>query len=469
MDLVHPTERSRLGAWLRRRGSETEPIVRDQLAVKRRDGTALVLAVVGTPTVYEGAPAVQVAVHDMTAQRALEVQMNQSQKLQAVGQLAAGIAHDFNNLLTVIRGHGELLLEGLEPTNPIASDIAEMLEAANRASVLTNQLLAFSRKQVLQARALDVNDVVGSLQPMLRRVIGADVGMVLHQAGSIGHVMADQGQIEQVLLNLVVNARDAMPSGGTITITTADVELDAGYAARRDVVAPGPYVMLAVTDTGSGMSPEILNRVFEPFFTTKEQGKGTGLGLASVYGIVKQSEGYVWAYSEKDEGSTFKVYLPRLRPGAARPRAEVAPVRAAGGRETVLLVEDESGVRALAQRILTRQGYTVLVAEDGQQALELAASYPGRIDALLTDMIMPRMGGSELSARLDGLRPGTRVLYMSGYTDDTIVKRGLLHSTVAFLEKPFTANALLLALRGVLDGDAAPERGDGSAGLSHPL
>jgi len=388
---------------------------------------------------------------DMTERRQLEEQLRQSQKMEAVGQLAGGVAHDFNNLLTVIKTYSELLLDQIDGTNPFREDLVAIHRAAGRAASLTRQLLAFSRKQVLQPKVLNLNAVAGGLEPMLRRLIGEDVRIVMLPAPKIGRVRADPGQLEQVLVNLAVNARDAMPKGGTLTIETSNVDLDRDYAGRRSVVLPGQYVMLAVTDTGCGMDEATRRRVFEPFFTTKEVGRGTGLGLSTVYGIVKQSGGYVWVYSEPGQGTTFKIYLPSIDEEISSSEGQTAQV-AVGGAEVVLLVEDDEGVRALGRRILERYGYTVLEARDGHDALRIAGQYPQRIDVLVTDMVMPELSGREVYQRLSPARPGLRVLYVSGYTDDDIVRRGLIEATAAFLQKPFTAMHLAGAVRAVLDG-----------------
>jgi CheY-like chemotaxis protein len=372
--------------------------------------------------------------------------------MEAVGQLAGGVAHDFNNLLTIIKVHAELLLDGVGPENPMHEDLQEIQKAGARAASLTRQLLAFSRKQLLQPRVLDLNAILAGLEPMLRRLISEDIRLVTRPAPELGRVSADAGQIEQVLVNLAVNARDAMPDGGTVTIETSDVELDAEFGRRRGAnVPPGRYVRLAVSDTGVGMDESTRSRIFEPFFTTKEVGKGTGLGLSTVYGIVKQSNGFIWVSSRPGEGTTFEVHLPRV--GEPAPEEGSAPtIPAAAGSETVLLVEDEESVRSLARRILERQGYTVLEARHGQEALRAAAEHAGTIDLAMTDVVMPEMSGSELAHRLEAMRPGVRVLYMSGYTDDEIIRRGVLGPGMAFLEKPFTANSLAKKVREVLDG-----------------
>ena len=394
-----------------------------------------------------------VNLHDVTDQKLLAAQLRQAQRLEAIGQLAGGVAHDFNNILTVIKVHGEMLAGELDPRDPRREDVEEIRRAAERAAALTRQLLAFSRKQILQPKPLDLNAVVAGLEPMLRRLIGEDIEMATLAGVGEARVVADPGQLEQVLVNLAVNARDAMPGGGALSIETQRVTLDDDYVDRHEVVVPGEYVMLAVSDTGYGMTPETRARIFEPFFTTKEPGKGTGLGLATVYGIVKQSGGYIWVYSEPTLGTTFKIYLPWAPPGgvAVAERTSV-PLPVPCGTETVLLVEDEEAVRALARRILQRQGYQVLEARHGADAVQVAERHGDEIHLVLTDMVMPQMGGRELVERLTAHRPRLRWLFMSGYTDDDIVRRGLLDATHrAFLQKPFTTEGLCQAVRRTLD------------------
>jgi len=390
---------------------------------------------------------------DLTERRSLEEQFRQSQKMDAVGRLAGGIAHDFNNLLTVIRLNTEIIIEGLDPSDPRADDVKQIRSAADRASALTRQLLAFSRKQILQPRVLDLNTVVTSLEPMLRRLIGADISISV-SSGARGYVVADPGQLEQVLVNLVVNARDAMPQGGRITIETMNKELDENYSSEHSPVIPGRYIALAVGDTGIGMDKDTKEHAFDPFFTTKEAGKGTGLGLATVYGIVNQSGGYVWIESEPGLGSTIKVYLPEVSAAAAFTSVGEAstPAKAAArGSETILLVEDEDAVRSLTGRILVKQGYRVLPAQDGRAAMEIATQEEGHIDMVLTDIVMPGINGRALVEKLSGIRPQIKSLYMSGYTDDDIVRRGFVGPSKSFLQKPFTSEALIQTVRKVLD------------------
>lgn len=371
--------------------------------------------------------------------------------MEAVGRLAGGIAHDFNNLLTAITGYSDLVLKDLDAANPSRGRILEIKRAAERAAGLTRQLLAFSRQQVLAPQILDSNDLVVNMEKLLQRVIGENIEVRTVLAPNLGAVRADPGQLEQVIINLAVNARDAMPDGGRLTIETANVELDQAYARQHPPAAPGAYVMLSVSDSGMGMDETTKARIFEPFFTTKEKGKGTGLGLATVYGIVKQSGGYVWVYSEPGHGTTFKVYLPRIEGKAAplgKPQAVPGSLR---GTDTVLLVEDDLAVRTVTRQMLQRQGYTVLEAADVESAVAFTLNHEGPIDVLLTDVVMPGMNGRELGKRLTAKRPAMKVLYMSGYTEDTVVRHGLLEPGIAYLQKPFTPDSLALKLRELLE------------------
>jgi len=385
-----------------------------------------------------------------SALRSSQLQLQQSQKLEAVGQLAGGIAHDFNNLLTAINGYSALALKRLDDASPVRSYIEEVKKAGDRAANLTRQLLAFSRKQILEPKVLDLNEVVGDMSKMLRRMIGEDVELATHLASELGRVKADPGQIEQIIMNLVVNARDAMPSGGKLTIETTNVFLDDEYAREHLPTEPGQYVMLAISDAGMGMDAETQARIFEPFFTTKELGKGTGLGLSTVYGIVKQSDGFVWVYSEPGHGTTFKIYLPQVD---AEETTEAKPVDEAAqhGSETILLVEDDDVVRKLAQEILEAAGYDVLVADQGEEAIRLVVEHSQEIHLLLSDVVMPGASGKEIADRLIPLRPEMKVLFMSGYTDEAIVHHGVLDSGVKFIQKPFSPAALVRKIREVLD------------------
>jgi two-component system, cell cycle sensor histidine kinase and response regulator CckA len=389
---------------------------------------------------------------DITARKGLEEQLRQSQKMEAVGRLAGGIAHDFNNVLTAILGYSQMLLVDLPEGDTRREDVQEIEHAANRAASLTRQLLAFSRRQVLQPQILDLNALVENLDKFLRRLIGEDIDLRVHSSPELWLVSADSGQMEQVIMNLAVNSRDAMPTGGKLTLETANVELDAGYAQRHLAVTPGQYVMLAVSDTGTGMDEETQARIFEPFYTTKTSGKGTGLGLSTVYGIVKQSGGNIWVYSEIGRGTTFKIYLPRTSESGSPVRPIKAEATDLRGTETILLVEDEDPVRALAGKVLRGLGYQVLEAKLGRQALDIAAAHDDVIDLLLTDVVMPEYSGSELSRKLAQSRPAIKVLYMSGYTDEAVIHHGVLAANIAYLQKPFTPDVLAAKVREVIDG-----------------
>ena len=420
--------------------------------VRHQDGTYRILEAVGRYLLDDPlVRGVVINARDVTERRSLERQLLQAQKMEAVGRLAGGVAHDFNNVLTAILGYAGLLLDGLPTLSPLRPDLEEIRGAANRAAGLTRQLLAFSRKQVLEMRALDLNELVADMDKLLRRLLGEDIEVIAKLAPALGAVRADASQLEQVVVNLAVNARDAMPEGGTLLIETRNAELDDSYAREHVPVRPGPYVMLAVSDTGSGMTPETMSHVFEPFFTTKEAGKGTGLGLSTVYGIVKQSGGYVWCYTEEGHGTTFKVYLPRVDE-----RVDRHPVRAAAGpargSETILLVEDEAALRSLTRRVLEKYGYTVLEAATADAASALARDHAGPIHLLLADVVLPGASGRTLADALLPRRGDLKVLFMSGYTEDAIVHRGVLAAHSAFIHKPFSADGLAAKVREVLDG-----------------
>jgi two-component system, cell cycle sensor histidine kinase and response regulator CckA len=387
---------------------------------------------------------------ETTERRLLEEQLLQAQKMEAIGRLAGGVAHDFNNILTAIKSYSELLIEDMSANRGRIEDVKEIREAADRAATLTRQLLAFSRQQILRPRVLDLNSTVRDLKSMLGRLIGADIELNTRLAPELGMLTADPGQVEQILVNLVINARDAMPAGGRIDIETANVELDEDYSRSHVSTPPGPYIMLAVSDTGYGMSREVQSRIFEPFFTTKEKTNGTGLGLSTVYGIVKQSGGSIWVYSETDRGTTFKIYLPRVEEKADE--VIVVPVRrGGGGTETILLVEDEPSVRQVASRILRRKGYMVVEASNGAEALQRCAEQAQEFDLIITDIVMPEMGGLELARRVRQTNPDVLILFTSGYTEDAVQRRSFLEPGAAFIEKPFTPARLAQRTREVLD------------------
>jgi len=388
---------------------------------------------------------------DVTRRRDLEMQLIQSQKMEAVGRLAGGVAHDFNNMLNVITGYSELALRKIAPEAPERRHLEEILKAADRAAGLTRQLLAFSRKQVLRPLVLNLNAVASEVQKMLTRVIGEDIALVTELEPSLGNVLADRGQIEQVLMNLAVNARDAMPDGGTLTLRTSNKDVDEIESRRLPALKAGPYVLVTVTDTGTGIPEEIRTRVFEPFFTTKEAGKGTGLGLATVYGIVKQSDGFVYVDSEVGAGTTFTVYLPRVERKESRSVTARGQAVSAGGVETILVAEDDPTLREITRELLETSGYTVVTAAGGQEALSLASARLESVDLLVTDVVMSGMSGRDLATQMEGRFPRLRVLYVSGYTADVIGPKGLLEPGVSLLHKPFTAEALLGKVREILD------------------
>ena len=392
-----------------------------------------------------------------TALRQSEAQLRHAHKMEAVGRLAGGVAHDFNNLLSVVLSYAEMLLADMKPGEPMREDVEEIRKAGTRAADLTRQLLMFSRQQVLATKVLDLKEVLASMDKMLQRIHGADVDLVSLPTQLLGSVRADPSSVEQVIMNLVVNARDAMPTGGKLTMETSNVVLDEAYARGHLGVKPGPHVMLAVTDTGTGIDKATLGRIFEPFYTTKALGKGTGLGLSTVFGIVQQSGGSVWVYSELGVGTTFKVYLPRVDGAVETAARPVEPPTTLRGLETILLVEDDDQVRVVARGILRKNGYHVIDARHAGEALLYSEEHVGTIHLLLTDVVMPQMGGPALAKRLASARPDMKVLCMSGYTDDSIVRHGVLEAHIAYLQKPFTPHALMTRVREVLDG-SSPQR-----------
>jgi signal transduction histidine kinase/ActR/RegA family two-component response regulator len=386
----------------------------------------------------------------------LEEQLRQAQKMDALGRLAGGVAHDFNNLLTVIKGNSDLALDRIKPTDAVRANCEQIRRVADRAALLTRQLLAFSRRQMLQPKILDLNELIVEMGRLLQRLLREDIEYKTQLGEPLGHVQADPGQMEQVLLNLIVNAADAMPKGGTLTIETANVHVDERFAQSRTPLATGDYVMLAVSDTGYGMEASTKARIFEPFFTTKEPGKGTGLGLATVYGVVKQSSGYIFVDSEPGTGARFEIYLPQVREQVQAVAEEERAAKLRPGRETVLLVEDEADVRALTCEFLKAAGYQVLTAADGEEGLETGERFGDEIDVLVTDVVMPRLRGPELAKRLRHLLPDLKVVYMSGYTEEFSEVPNLLHGAY-FLQKPFSRDALLRQIQDALKGRPAEQ------------
>jgi two-component system cell cycle sensor histidine kinase/response regulator CckA len=417
-----------------------------------KGGSILQVEIVSHAIPFEGRSARLVIANDITEKKELEAQLRQSQKLEGIGQLAGGIAHDFNNLLTVILGRSQILLKKLE-AGPLWRDANLIHRTAERAASLTGQLLAFSRKQHLQPKVLELNAVVTDMDKMLQRLIGENIELATILDQKLGRVKVDPGQMEQMILNLAVNARDAMPDGGRLMIETSNVHLDETYTKQHVSAKPGRYVMLAVSDTGCGMDSETQARIFEPFFTTKEPGKGTGLGLSTVYGIVKQSDGNIWVYSEVGKGTTFKVYLPCIDEDADAPSSALDELKL-DGAETILLVEDEEDVRELSEEILRDMGYKVLVAANGHQAAGICEQYENAIDLLITDVVMPRMSGPELSRRVCKVRPSMKVLFLSGYTNASVMHNEVLDADCHFLQKPFTAESLGGMIRQILDSKA---------------
>jgi signal transduction histidine kinase len=383
--------------------------------------------------------------------KALQEQLRQAQKMEAIAQLAGGIAHDFNNLLTIIKGYSQLSLLGLEEDDPLRGNLNEMGKATDRASDLIRQLLAFSRRQILEVKVLDVNSIIRNLEKMLGRIFGEDIERTTLLAEDLGRIKADPGQMEQVIMNLAVNAKDAMPGGGKLILETANVLSDEEYVQTHIDIKPGSYVMLSISDTGTGMTPEVKERIFEPFFTTKERSKGTGLGLSTVYGIVKQSGGDIRVYSEPGKGTTFRIYFPRVDEPLEEIKERVEPREIPRGRETILLVEDDEKVRKLALQILERLGYKVLEASEGNEALAIYEKHRDLIHLMVTDVIMPKMNGREVTHRLMSFHPEMKALYMSGYADDVVLHHGILEKGMNYIQKPFTMEGLARKVREVLD------------------
>ncbi len=444
---VNPQELDRLAEDYRRRGSLNGV----EVQWKRKDGRVIIVRLSGSAAAGSDEPeeVLELIAEDITDRRQLEEQLRQVEKMDSVGRLAGGVAHDFNNLLMVINGYTEVLLEQLDKGSAMHHKVQSIQQAAGRAATLTRQLLAFSRKQLLELKVVDVNTVIGDMERLLRPLIGENIELITQLSPETGHTRVDASQLEQVIMNLVVNAKDAMPEGGKLTLQSADVTVRQDFREHR-FIQPGRYALISVADTGHGMDKETQSRIFEPFFTTKEKGKGTGLGLSTVYGIVKQSSGYVFAQSEMGVGTTFHVYLPRVEDPAAEPIPAKPQPNEAGGAETVLLVEDEDSVRELVRITLADRGYRVLEAENGEGGLRIAEAFQERIDILITDVVMPGIGGRELAKKLLALRPGISVLYLSGYTEDAVVTQDALGPATAFLQKPFTLQSLAKKVRDVL-------------------
>ncbi|MGH7215970.1 MAG: PAS domain S-box protein, partial [Nitrospiraceae bacterium] len=459
IEILVPQDRAEEEAQIIERVKQGEHVTHFETVRRRKDGTDIHIALTISP-IEDGAGTIigiSKIARDITEQKSLAAQLRQSQKMEGIGQLAGGIAHDFNNLLTVINSYSAMVLGELDFSNPFARNgIEQIKEAGHRAASLTRQLLMFSRQQVLEPKVLDLNEVVSNIGKLLRRLIGEDITHVLRLHPALGRVKIDPGQLEQIIMNLAVNARDAMSGGGQLTIETDNVELDDTYARTHALVQPGPYVMLAVSDTGCGMDADTQGRIFEPFFTTKGLGSGTGLGLATVDGIVKQNGGNIWVYSELGKGTTFKIYFLRVEQTGALPEPGAAPAELLRGSATVLLAEDDEMVRALAQAILERYGYHVLAARNVHDALRFAQGGSEQIHLLLTDTIMPGMNGPELAKQVQSIRPEIKVLYMSGYTDKVISCTEGFEPGTAFLQKPFTPQTLTHKVNEVLSAISQP-------------
>jgi two-component system, cell cycle sensor histidine kinase and response regulator CckA len=418
---------------------------------RKKDGKVFEVELISHQFDYAGRRVRLVVAQDISERHLLEQQLRQATKMEAVGRLAGGVAHDFNNLLMVIKGHTELLMSELPPSDGMSRKITQIDRAADRATALTKQLLAFSRMQVLQPRVMNLNGVVEDMGRLLPRLIGEDIELAIRTEANLGAIRADASQMEQIIMNLAVNARDAMPVGGRLIIETLNAELDRTYNSTHPIVKPGRYVLLAVSDTGTGMDAETQAHIFEPFFTTKEPGKGTGLGLATVYGVVKQSGGFIWVYSEVGKGTSFKIYLPRVDQAEDKGSAALPFAEAPRGTETILLAEDEQDVREVAREFLESGGYTVIESHNGADALRLAAEHKGSIDLLVTDKVMPGMTGKELAGRLQHQHSGIGVIYMSGYSEQTVAETAQADSGMLLLTKPFSRGSILRAVREALN------------------
>ena len=456
LDVVHPDSRERYQEVVGR-ALAGETLTHVELVLVTGGGSPITVEGNLSCTLESGRPVMLRGIYrDVTERKRVDDQLRRAERMQAAGRLAGGMAHEVNNMMTGVLGFSEFLLRSLHEEDPRRGEVQEIIRAGTRASDVTRQLLAFTRQQLLHPEELDVNGVVTGIEKMLRRSLGEDHALELRLSAGVGEIRADRGQLEQVLLNLTLNARDAMPARGLVTVATGKATLDEVYAQARGGIGipPGEYVFLSVTDTGSGMSPEVQARIFEPFFTTKPVGQGTGLGLSTVYGIVKQSDGFVWCYTEPGQGSTFRIYLPRANVRSLPVAPAGAPAELRGGNETILVVEDEDVVRALACRGLREQGYTVVEARHGREALERVSEGRHAIDLVISDVVMPELSGRELGARLAALRPELPILYMSGYTGDDVIQRGLLEPGVPFQQKPFTPEGLARKVRVMLDGRA---------------
>ena len=460
VDDIHPEEDlPRVIAEFEAQARREKSVAAD-LPCLRKDGTKVYADICTANLVIDGRPCNAGFFTDITERKRIEEQLRQAQRMEAIGRLAGGVAHDFNNILTVIAGYCELLLADLPAGSDLRPDVEEVAKAADRAGALTRQLLTISRDQVVQAEVLDLNAVIVNMEQMLRRLIGEDVQLETALAPELEEVRVDPGQVEQVLLNLAANARDAMPRGGKLTIETASVELDDSYAQSHNGVQPGRYVLLAVSDTGTGIDGSVLPHIFEPFFTTKRQGRGTGLGLSIVYGIVRQSGGHIWVYSEPGKGTTFKIYLPVTEREETVPWPAPVSAPSEHGAGVILLVEDQEAVRAMLTKALAARGYTLLEAADGEEAVRLLAGRQGPIDLLITDVVMPVMSGRELAERLAAERPGMKVLFISGFADRAIVHHGMLSPGINYLQKPFPLSELTRKVEQILKGTS------GSRGVS---
>jgi len=422
-----------------------------EMSALRKEGTEFPIGLSISSVKIKGEWNAVGILRDITGRKNIEAQLRHSQKMEAVGRLAGGIAHDFNNLLTAITGYAELISMSLDPYDPLVNSVEEIKKAGKRASSLTSQLLAFSSNQALQPEVINLNDSVENTTKILQRLIGADIDLITVLKPDLWRTKAEPGQVEQVIMNLAINARDAMPLGGKLTIETTNMEMDESFMDRPADVEPGPFVMLAMSDTGQGMDEETRNLIFEPFFTTKDRDKGTGLGLASVYGIVRQCGGHISVYSEPDRGTTFKLYLPQVKEDIDPTRPNTAPLEKLKGAETILLVEDDEAVRTVVREVLQKTGYNVLETASAGEALLVSEQHPGLIHLMVSDVVMPRMNGPDLAERLESWHPEMKVLYMSGYTGNVIINNGMLSAEKAFIQKPFSTESLLFKVREVLD------------------